>query len=899
MLWLFVFVLAWIPFVRGDGQQPIMNSVPHRVPTIYNGSSVDPQQSCPGYMATSVKEIPGIGFSATLELNGPACNAYGTDIDKLSLTVEYQNVRRIAISITPKRLTRENESYYDLPEDAVLKGYMEPEGGKENSEFVVDWSNDPSFWFNVRRKDNGDVLFSTQGFKLVFENQFFEFKTHLPSGHHVFGLGENLGDFRIKPDTVRTLYNADVPDLVGGNLYGTHPMYLEQRFGTPAQSHGVYLRNAHAQEVLVGATYLTWRGLGGSIELYVFAGPQPRDVIQQYEEVIGYPGLQPYWSLGFHQCRWGYSSVDDLKTVARKYRESDIPLETLWSDIDYMDRRRDFTYDKEKYPLADFRSFVDDLHAKGQHYVPIVDAAIYAPQSEDEDYPPFRRGIHSDVFVKNPDGSPFVGKVWPGPAVFPDFLAFNTPGWWLGELHRFHSDIRYDGIWLDMNEVSSFCTGRDCGISDAVVEDSAPNGVFSNGTIARVPHPNARNLDHPPYVINNTVAPGELGSRTMPPSSIHAGGIAEYDWHNLYGFQEAKTTFVALSQEIHPGKRPFIISRSTFAGSGKFTGHWGGDNWSSWDYLRYSITQGLSFSMFGMPFFGTDTCGFKGDADEELCNRWAQLNAFFSFYRNHNDIGTASQEFYEWPSVAEAAQKAMEIRYWLLPYLYTLLYNSHEHGDTFLRALSWDFPDEERLSGMETQFMVGPALMVAPVLTPGATSVDVTFPYAEWYDWYTQMNVNATDEVQTFDAPLGHIPLFIRGGSVLALQEPGYTVAESRNGAWELLVALDEEGDASGDLYIDDGESMNPFSYSYTAFYVCHGGVHSDFRGSLTNINELKAITILGMPSKPKELRFNEEVLPDSMYKYNDTSSVLNVKFTDHRTQGKNWLDNLELEWTL
>jgi alpha-glucosidase len=213
--------------------------------------------------------------------------------------------------------------------------------------------------------------------------------------------------------------------------------------------------------------------------------------------------------------------------------------------------------------------------------------------------------------------------------------------------------------------------------------------------------------------------------------------------------------------------------------------------------------------------FGVDTCGFAGNTDEELCNRWMQLSAFFTFYRNHNVLGAISQEAYVWASVAKAAKDAMHIRFQLLPYIYTLMYQAHTTGSTVMRALAWEFPNDPSLASADRQFLLGPSIMVTPVLVQGATTVNCVFPGAGkgtiWYDWYTGAAVEATaGQNMTINAPLGHIPVYVRGGSALPLQEPALTTAQARKSPWSILAALDSDGKATGSLYVDDGESLVP-----------------------------------------------------------------------------------------
>ena len=233
--------------------------------------------------------------------------------------------------------------------------------------------------------------------------------------------------------------------------------------------------------------------------------------------------------------------------------------------------------------------------------------------------------------------------------------------------------------------------------------------------------------------------------------------------------------------------------------------------------MYFSIPQALSFSLFGIPMFGADTCGFNGNTDEELCSRWMQLSAFFPFYRNHNTLTANAQEPYVWASVAEATRNAMDIRFQLLPYMYTLFHLAHTTGSTVMRALAWEFPHDPALANADRQFFLGPAVLVTPVLTQGAANVSGVFPGAGkgevYYDWYTRAAVNVSaGQNLTLDAPLGHIPVHVRGGHVIATQEMAMTTRAARSTPWSMLVALSLEGTASGSLYVDDGESVEPDS---------------------------------------------------------------------------------------
>lgn len=915
----------------------------YQLPTVQNKSAVDPNEEAAGYRLLNVSRT-ACGIEGTLKLQKHT-DLYGVDFEYLDLSVEHQGDSRLAVHIAPKNKTDVFELGEEVPRpESRANGTCGP---AHSSELVFRHSGaNELFWFEVVRADNAETIFSTRGNPLVFSNQFVQLRTNLPKGHVISGLGESVKGLTNPPGTVRTLYANDVATPIGRNIYGVHPFYIDQRYAnlletnlnTPAHntsgfpgvtwgnlthvnashvndtkihaqpfkkshSHGVYWRTLAAQEVLVDEEALTWRALSGVVDLYFFAGPTPKQVILQYVLQIGLPALQPYWALGYHQCRWGYDTVDALQEVVDRFAEAELPLETLWSDIDYMDSFRDFTSDPHRYPRDRFSELISGLHNRLQHYVPIVDAAIYHPNPNnktDQKYAPFFDGQDADVFLKNPDGLLYIGAVWPGYLVFPDWLGNNTYEWWKSTLEEWRDDVEYDGLWLDMNEALSFCVGS-CGTGKTGDNPVLLRGVFDppkqypegyNGTnrtnvsslvntranltsiyrnitslygnvsdpepAYNAVRPGKGNINYPPYVIDNDQPGADLAVHAISPNATHSNGVAEYDVHLLFGYFSANATYHAL-RSILPEKRPFIITRLTFAGSGHYAGHWGGDNWSNFSYAHLSIPQALQMGLSGIPFFGVDVCGFNGNSDTELCARWMQLGAFFPFYRNHNILGAVPQEPYVWDSVLKASKTAMDIRYSLLPYFYTLLQQAHVTGVPVLRALLWEFPDDPTLSDLDRQFFLGLAILVTPVLEPGVSEVNGTFPEAVYYDWYTLEKQNFTAGNNTLEAPVGHIPVHVRGGHVIPMQEPALTVADSRNGSWLLLVALDDHQRASGSLYADDGESVNPTESLHVDFVASEGLLTASAFGNYSVTEPLANITLLGVPAKPRHVRFNSQ----------------------------------------
>ncbi|XP_033631820.1 sucrase-isomaltase, intestinal-like [Asterias rubens] len=726
-----------------------------------------------GYTMSGFSETP-TGYIISLKKEHDF-TLFGDDMKQLVLFVEFQTDDRLHFKFIDAMQSR-FEVPLDIPAPTVKASSLK---------YDVVFSNYPIFNMQVIRNATGTVVIDTSLGGFVYSDQYLQFATKLPENSELYGFGEHEHHSLRHEMNWQTMgmYSRDQPPTANGNLYGVHPFYMviEEDFNT----HGVLILNSNAQDVTLSpAPYLAYRTIGGVLDFYVFMGPTPENVVQQYTETIGRTFLPPYWSLGFQLCRYGYNSLDTVKQTVSRMQSYNIPHDVQYGDIDYMDEQRDFTYDIVNY--NGLPEYVQELKAQDYHYIIILDPCIgndLAP----EQYPAYDSGNAKNVWITESDCvTPAVGKVWPPEnSVFPDYTNPATEEWWIDECVKFHGVIEYDGLWIDMNEPANFGTGSVTGCA-------------------------INKWNNPPYLPK--IFGDVLADKTLCPDSCQYLGN-HYDLHSLFGWSQSIQSLPAA--QAATGKRSIVISRSTFPGSGKYAGHWLGDNYSQWSNLHYSIIGSLEFNMFGIPYIGADICGFNGDVNENLCQRWMQLGAFYTFSRNHNGKGYKEQDPAAFgDELARVSREILEVRYTLLPFLYTLFYEAHTLGSTVMRPLMHEFVGDKETHVIDRQFLWGPALLITPVLDEGYVSVDGYFPDCRWYDYYTgkEMAYASRGTYVTLSAPMDYMPLHVRGGHILPTQEPAVNTVQSRTNPMGLIVALDDNNEASGKLFWDDGDSIDTYN---------------------------------------------------------------------------------------
>ncbi len=587
---------------------------------------------------------------------------------------------------------------------------------------------------------------------------------------HIYGLGERATGADHRGGRY-VLWNRDP----GGYGLGDDPLYLNIPVYVGMHARGSYLvffENTYRATFDLGSSHPEQAEHifdGGMLRYYFISGPPPR-ALERYTELTGRPPLPPLWALGYHQSRYSYYPEARVRRLAEDFRRHDVPVDVIHLDIHYMHGYRVFTWDRERFP--DPKALLADLRAQGIRVVVIIDPGIKV----DSRYHVYRDGLARGVFCRLPNGRPLQAPVWPGWCAFPDFTDPAARSWW-GEQYRALVDVGVAGFWNDMNEPATFAA---------------------------------------------------WGDMTFPLCTRHAlegRGGDHREAHNVYGMQMVRAGYEGL-RRLASEQRPVFISRSGWAGLQRYSWNWTGDNYTDWTSFYLSIPMLISLGMSGIPFTGPDIGGFmrpKEGEDEfspELYTRWLQAGAFFPFFRTHTALGLPDKEpWTHGEPYLTYNREAIRLRYRLLPYIYTLAWEAHRYGWPLVRPLWWLAPQEEALWTVDDAFLLGDALLVAPVLSPGARRRRVRLPSGYvWYDFWSDA-VYAGGQVVEVEAPLDRIPLFVREGTVLPLAEPGHNAEAMYNSPLTLRVFPPQAGQVENRMYTDAGEG---WAYTRGEYRVDH-----------------------------------------------------------------------------
>lgn len=693
----------------------------------------------------------------------------------------------------------------------------------------------------IRDTEGRVILEDEKGFhweeSYEFGGNIVKMSKRSPDGESFYGLGDKASHLNLKG---RRLENWATDQYAFHKdqepLYKVVPFYVGLHSGV---SYGIFFDNTFRSNFDFGHErrhVASFWAEGGEMNYYFIYGPEMPDVVSTYTHLTGKPELPPMWALGYHQCKWSYYPESIVKAVAAKFRELQIPCDAIYLDIDYMDGFRCFTWNNDYFP--DPKRMVAELAEDGFKTVVIIDPGIKI----DPEYWVFREALENDYFCKRADGPYMKGKVWPGECHFPDYTNPQVREWWAGLFKELISDIGVKGVWNDMNE---------------------------------------------PAVM-------EVPGKTFPMDVRH-----DYDGHpcshrkahNIYGTQMARATYEGVKKFVYP-KRPFIITRSAYSGAQRYSSSWTGDNVASWEHLWIANIQMQRMSMSGMGFTGSDIGGFAEQPSGELYARWIQLGVFHPFCRTHSSGDHGEQEPWSFDQeVVNITRKFVEIRYKLLPYLYTMFWEYVNHGVPMLKPLVYYDQKDVQTHYRTDEFIFGHHILVCPILEPNATGRRMYLPEGNWYNYWTGA-LQAGKRELWVQTDYDQIPVFVKEGAII----PQYPVQQYVGQLDFEEITLDiyyKNGKEKSLLYEDsqDGYDYNKGRFCLSTFTLRGKEdqltIQQHREGKYETGYQRYRMRFHGLPFEPGTIEIDKETVSvESVWDKDDKSIIFNKDFTELHITG-------------
>lgn len=794
-------------------------------------------------------------------------------------------IRNLEGDVTHLKIFDQEKPRYEIPRNTIEyfelgKKFLEF-SNKKNLKNLPEIKSGNPFELNYLSDDGNENLFSIFS-NFFFMDDFISFNYNLQS-NQIFGYGERSSDFKLKPGLYTTwprdMANTFDDGKGSRNSYGHQPFFLHRR--NSKNFIAFAFLNSNAQDLIVkepldGNTEINQITIGGIVELLIINGNSAENVLRKYHNIIGRPVLPNFWALGWHQSRWGYKNTTNLKSIVSKYNEHKIPIDTIWSDIDYLKNLTDFDYDHYNYEKLP--EFIEEVKSQKMHYVPIIDMGI--PNKTDDKY--FKLGKDLDVYIKSNYTKDYLYNiVWPGICVYPDFTNYEkAKKFWLTGLSDLKKDLNFDGIWLDMNEPSGF---MDSEIPNENLDQS--RNKYSNLT----------------YLIGNKRENYTIDSHSISSNALMNPDLEPFNTvFNLKpvnAFYENKITHEFFSENLN--QRPFVLSRSSFIGMNRYTSHWLGDNWSDFKNMTRSIAGIFNFQMFGFNLVGADICGLLDNTNDELCSRWTALGSFYPFSRNHNNKSSIDQEpFNLGEKTLNSAKQNIRIRYSLLRYFYTQMYINSLEGGVFFKPMAFEFPEVEDFVEIDEilnqQIMLGKSILFNPILNEKEDNVTFAFPNSKWNKFpngeiFMQKNENDilrenSYQNKTLTGKFSDLHLFVKGGSII----PYYNILGNQeilrsndleNMELSLIINPDENGLAEGDLIYDDTNS-EPSKTIKNGLY-CRERIYFD-----SKTQEIKFDLINSFDYNKKDRYISEIIIYGGNNK--NENSFNNLRFLESNDNNKN-----------
>ncbi|GAA4280256.1 glycoside hydrolase family 31 protein [Gaetbulibacter aestuarii] len=752
--------------------------------------------------------------------------SYEKDLDTLSFTTENGVILHITVvrdSVLRFRYTTtgifENDFSYAITKYAS-RGYNHLEVSEEEDKYVITTSKLICHVFKADlrsaifdAKDNSIICQDELGFhweeSYEFGGDIVKMSKNAQEGESYYGLGDKPVDNNLKGKRFENW-------VTDSYAYGknTDPIYKAIPFYTGLhnkKAYGIFFDNTFrsffdfCQE---RRNITSFWAQGGEMNYYFIYGPEMSEVVANYTDLTGKPHELPaLWTLGYHQCKWSYYPESKVKEITKKFRDLKIPCDAIYLDIDYMDGFRCFTWNKEYFP--DPKRMVQELKEDGFKTIVIIDPGIKI----DHDYSVFKEGLENDYFCKRADGPYMKGKVWPGECYFPDFTNPEVRDWWSNLFRELVEEIGVKGVWNDMNE-------------PAVME--VPGKTF-------------------PYDVRHDYEGHHCSHRKA---------------HNIYGMQMARATYQGLKKFSYP-KRPFVITRAAYSGTQRYTSSWTGDNVATWEHLSIANLQAQRMCMSGFSFIGSDIGGFAEQPNGELYARWIQLGVFHPFCRTHSSGDHGDQEPWAFgDNITDVVRKFIELRYQLLPYLYTAFWRYAEEGIPILKSLVLYDQHDTHTHYRNDEFIFGEKILACPINEPNAKGRRMYFPKGEWYNFWTDELVNGGQELWV-DADLDSMPVFIKAGAMI----PKYPIQQyvGEKEIEELILDVYyKEGKETSQVYEDANDGYDYIKGRYSLRNFTLTGRENELiiqqhkSGKYTTPYETLKLRIHGLPFKIKTVKIDK-----------------------------------------
>jgi alpha-glucosidase len=780
--------------------------------------------------------------------------SYKKDVDTLYFTSENNVVLQLTIqrdSVLRFRYTTtsifENDFSYAITRYAS-RGFNHLVVTEDDSKYIITTSK---LICHISKEDMRKSIFDAKDNTLISEDELgFHWEESYEFGGNIVKMSKNsqekesyygLGDKPVPLNLKGKRFENWVTDSYAFNkdtdpIYKAIPFYTGLHHG---KAYGIFFDNtfrAYFDFCQERRNVTSFWAQGGEMNYYFIYGPEMGEVVSNYTDLTGKPNeLPPLWALGYHQCKWSYYPESNVKEVINKFRELRIPCDAIYLDIDYMDGFRCFTWNKEYFP--DPKRMVKELADNGFKTVAIIDPGIKI----DNEYSVFKEGLEKDYFCKRADGPYMKGKVWPGECYFPDFTKPEVREWWSGLFKELIVDIGVKGVWNDMNE-------------PAIMD--VPGKTF-------------------PDDVRHDYEGNECSHRKA---------------HNIYGMQMARATYQGLKKFSYP-KRPFVITRAAYAGTQRYSSTWTGDNVASWEHLTIANMQAQRMCMSGFSFVGSDIGGFAEQPNGELYARWIQLGIFHPFCRTHSSGDHGDQEPWAFgENITDIVRKFIEIRYQLLPYLYTAFWRYATEGIPILKSLVLYDQADTHTHYRNDEFIFGEKILACPITEPNAKGRRMYVPEGNWYNFWDNTLLKGGNEVWV-DADLDSMPIFVKAGAIIPKYPIQQYVGEKKIEELHLDVFF-KLGNEKSQVYEDaeDGFDYKKGRFSLRNFNLLGKEdsltIQQFKSGKFITSYETFEINLIGLPFEIKKVEV-DNVIIDISTNLRNNILVITKEFTELHIMGK------------